>query len=197
MTRSFATKPIIRPLISPSPSRGNLRLVVDDESDCEQRVLALDFTAPMSKTSLHVVPEVSSIRRQTRVWDLTGHCDGDDLFDHQPTATGDLPSARSWSRTFGQALTEVLHGQRPVAQLGRWMTPRLTAYLRSSVTPPAARTGRRRQHRHVIARVRVDEPADGVAEVVAVIDSGRRSRSLSFRLEGWDGRWICTRAQLI
>lgn len=197
MTRAFATKPVIRPLVSPSPTRGNLRLVAGSQSGCEQRVLDLDFSNTISRASLHVVPEVSTLRRQTRAWDMTGSCDGDDLFAHQPTATGDLPPARAWSRTFGQALTEVLHGQRPVAQLARWMTPRLAAYLRSACTPVTPKSGKRRQHRLVIARVRVDEPADGVAEVVAVVDSGARSRSLSFRLEGWDGRWICTRAQLI
>jgi hypothetical protein len=43
----------------------------------------------------------------------------------------------------------------------------------------------------------VDEPADGVAEVCAVVSHGERFRAIALRLEGIDGRWRCTVLQLL
>jgi hypothetical protein len=44
--------------------------------------------------------------------------------------------------------------------------------------------------------IRVCEPADGVAEVSAVVQIGPRFRAMAARLEGLDGRWRCVRLQL-
>jgi hypothetical protein len=43
--------------------------------------------------------------------------------------------------------------------------------------------------------VHVSEPADGVAEACAVVDTGPRRRAIALRLEGLDGRWRCTQLQ--
>lgn len=43
-----------------------------------------------------------------------------------------------------------------------------------------------------LCSVRVSEPADGVAEVSAVVRHGARTRAVALRLEGMDGRWQCT-----
>ena len=42
----------------------------------------------------------------------------------------------------------------------------------------------------------VTEPADGVAEVAAVLRIENRFRALALRLEGLDGRWRCVRLQI-
>jgi hypothetical protein len=44
--------------------------------------------------------------------------------------------------------------------------------------------------------VRVFEPADGVAELSAVVQVGPRYRAVAARLEGRNGRWRCVRLQL-
>jgi transcription antitermination factor NusA-like protein len=44
--------------------------------------------------------------------------------------------------------------------------------------------------------IRVGEPADGIAEISAVIRQGERHRAVAVRLEGIDGRWRCTALQL-
>jgi hypothetical protein len=43
-----------------------------------------------------------------------------------------------------------------------------------------------------VRSVHVSEPADGVAELSVVLVGAGRPRALALRLEGWDGRWICT-----
>jgi hypothetical protein len=51
-------------------------------------------------------------------------------------------------------------------------------------------------HRAGVRSVRVSEPADGVAELCATVETGRRVRALAMRLEEHHGRWCCTRLQL-
>jgi len=48
----------------------------------------------------------------------------------------------------------------------------------------------------VVRSVRVCEPADGVAELSAVVQAGARFRAIAARLEGLDGRWRCVRLQI-
>jgi hypothetical protein len=42
----------------------------------------------------------------------------------------------------------------------------------------------------------VSEPADGVAEVCALVRRGARSTAVALRMEGMDGRWQCTAIEL-
>jgi len=47
-----------------------------------------------------------------------------------------------------------------------------------------------------LRRLIVSEPADGVAEVTAVVERGPRTRALALRMEGRDGRWVVTALQM-
>lgn len=105
----------------------------------------------------------------------------------------------SWAGRFTQALVEVLAGDRPLAQLTRWTSIEVYADLQRRVlvtVAPAA--GRRRPGSGTagVRRVHVDEPGDGVAEIAAVVRSGSRCRALALRLEGVNGRWVCTALEL-
>lgn len=111
-------------------------------------------------------------------------------FGPQPTATRDLPEARGWAGRFAQALVEVLAGDRPLAQLVRWTTAAVYDELAGRVgSPPVARD---QGSRGVVRSLHVSAPADGVAEVAALVRRGARSTALALRLEGLDGRWQCT-----
>jgi hypothetical protein len=48
-----------------------------------------------------------------------------------------------------------------------------------------------------VSSTHVFEPADGVVEATAVVVGGPRARAVALRLEGWDGRWRCTRLALL
>ncbi|MBV9174069.1 MAG: hypothetical protein JOZ81_28745 [Chloroflexi bacterium] len=117
-----------------------------------------------------------------------------DSFGVRPTGRGDLPDPESFTRRLLVGAFEVLGGRRSLHQLAPHVSARVYAALVTDVervttrrkwrTPPAVRS------------IRVCEPADGVAEVAAVIYSAGRSRAVALRLEGLDGRWRCVRLQI-
>ena len=126
----------------------------------------------------------------------------DDEFGPQPTARADLPDPRPMTRRLTQAIAEILVGARPAAQLARYATLDVLEHLERSTgrlgRAPGQSTLSSRAAalmRPVVASVHLSEPADGVAEVCAVLDTGLRKRALALRLEGLDGRWRCTQLQ--
>ncbi|MCE1178892.1 MAG: Rv3235 family protein [Micrococcales bacterium] len=114
----------------------------------------------------------------------------------------DLPSPREWSAHLAQALVEVMAGARPCVQVLRWTSPEVYAVVsrRGAVAARrgAARRGPARTYRARVRSVHVCEPADGVAEVAAVVLDGTRVRALAMRLEADRdrGRWQVTALQV-
>jgi hypothetical protein len=110
-----------------------------------------------------------------------------------PSGRAELPDPVSWSRRLLVAMLEARAGQRPMRQLANHFSPSVHAGL-------MAESGQSRwsgdRGPAVVRSVHVCEPADGVAEVSAVIQSGARYRAIAARLEGLDGRWCCVRLQL-
>jgi Family of unknown function (DUF6459) len=112
-----------------------------------------------------------------------------DFFDRQPTSRQMLPEAEVFATRFIQALLETLVGRRPPAQLREWTTAAVFASVSQQVG--------RRSWAHpgspppTMHSIRIGEPADGVAEVSAVIQRGQRYLAIAARLEGLDGRWRC------
>ena len=116
----------------------------------------------------------------------------DDRFDRRPTPRAQLPDPRPWAGRLILAVLEALAGRRSVQQLMPWTDDAVYAQL--------SRTVRRRVSTEgpgVLRSLRVTEPADGVAEVCAVIAGPARTRAVAARLEGADGRWRCTALHLL
>lgn len=116
-----------------------------------------------------------------------------DFWSPQPTSRGELADPTSHARRFVQAVMEALAGRRPEAQLQSWLSPAVFGGIRRAVQTAAARPAGPTPS---VRSVRVSEPADGVAEVSAVIRSGERYRAVAARLEGIDGRWRCVRLEV-
>lgn len=112
--------------------------------------------------------------------------------DAVPTPRSALPDPGGWTRRLAQAVVEVLAGSRPAGQLARHTTFEVLEMLEHWTGRLARGADGRAAMRPVVSSVRVSEPADGVAEAAAVIDTGPRRRALALRLEGRDGRWQCT-----
>ena len=110
------------------------------------------------------------------------------------TSRRDLPDPDRWTAQLVQALVEVLGHERPRSQLVRWLAPNVYADLGIHL---AARAAPRSRVRRTVSSVHVFEPADGVVEATAVVIGGRRARAIALRLEGWDGRWRCTRLAVL
>lgn len=117
------------------------------------------------------------------------------VFGPQSTARADLPDPQPWASRLGQALLEVMIGDRPAPQVLIWTTPEVYAVIarRGALAARRAGTeraiGRRHRHRVRVLRTLVCEPADGVAEAAVVLVDGGRVRALAMRLAGQDGRW--------
>lgn len=115
----------------------------------------------------------------------------DDDFEVVRTGRHGLPAPQGRAVVLVRAILEAIAGERPVAQLTRWVSDDVYADIESTVCPGTPRTWAA-----TVRRVIVTEPADGVAEVCAVIQRGLRSTAVALRLEGLDGRWVVTALQL-
>lgn len=116
----------------------------------------------------------------------------DPVFGPQLTARQDLPEPAPWAQRLLQAVLESLAGRRSPIQLQYWTSwsvyrDVVRAAQRAGQSRPA---GMRGENVH-ISRIRVCEPADGVAEVCAVARRDGRWHAVAARLEGIDGRWRC------
>lgn len=118
--------------------------------------------------------------------------DQDPVFGPQLTDRQDLPEPGPWARRLLQAVLESLAGRRSPTQLQYWMSWGLYRdIVRAAQRGGSSRSGAVRGHSVQISRVRVCEPADGVAEVCAVARRDGRWHAVAARLEGIDGRWRC------
>ncbi|MFA7267176.1 MAG: Rv3235 family protein, partial [Candidatus Nanopelagicales bacterium] len=171
----------------------------------EQQSLALEFASPTPFVPVIIEAELQTREKPRSPGSWMPEVLEDSFFEPQPTGRAELPEPAQWARRYGQAWLEASLGRRPIKQLNRWSSPGVLAELASSTKPATSnRKGavapgsqRTRQAHGVVSGMRVDEPADGVAEVAAVVRTRGRCRALMLRLEGWDGRWVCTYAALV
>lgn len=121
----------------------------------------------------------------------------DPVFGPQLTDRQDLPEPEPWARSFLQATLESLAGRRSPAQLQYWTTWGVYRDIVQAAQRPVrgrqqVQPRAQRGENVYIGRIRVCEPADGVAEVCAVVRRDGRWKAVAARLEGIDGRWRCT-----
>ncbi len=112
----------------------------------------------------------------------------------EPPQQTETPETLAVSRTaviVARALLEVLSGWRPASQLSRWTSHALQQDLERRA--PRRPTG----SRLTLRRIRVSEPAAGVAEVCALADDPAqgRVRAMALRLENRQGTLVVTRLQ--
>ncbi|HEY6685472.1 MAG TPA: Rv3235 family protein [Propionibacteriaceae bacterium] len=106
-----------------------------------------------------------------------------------------LPDAQEWSAKLALAITQTLVGQRPVAQLSRWVVDEVLAAI-SMYQRRSLRTHGRKAMPAALRSVRVQHPDPEVAEVSAHVVIGKRSAAMAFRLEALGDRWLCTALEL-
>ena len=112
----------------------------------------------------------------------------------RPTGRSELPEPTVLARRLVIGVIETATGRRPASQLRHHTSPTVLAGLaRDAGRISRVGTSHRPAALHSL---HVTEPADGVAEVAAVLRIGDRFRALALRLEGLDGRWRCVRLQI-
>ena len=102
-----------------------------------------------------------------------------------------LPDAGEWGGALVVAAVQALLGQRPVAQLNRWLSDEVLSGVvrrlrQHRATPPRRVVGVR------LGSVRAQHPQPEVAEVAARIVVGGAPSAVAVRLEAMGDRWLCT-----
>lgn len=152
-----------------------------------QGTLALAFVLPSGVSALPSTPADLWLVQPRTAEDEADEID----FGPQRTERSSLPAPHGWAARFVQAIVEVLCAERPSSQLVRWTSAEVYDEVAARVL--AERTDRPRA---VVRSVHVTEPAEGVAEVAALVRRGARCTAVALRLEGLDGRWQCTALEL-
>lgn len=107
----------------------------------------------------------------------------------QPTSTRDLPDIKVWVSTFLVSLIEIWSGRRQPAQL----ITRCHRVIFHSIMKSAGMCKEIPRLRNI----HIQEPLDGLCEVTATLRFNGRLRALVLRIEGVDGRWLCTVLEVI
>ncbi|MGW8568601.1 Rv3235 family protein [Isoptericola sp. NPDC055881] len=103
-----------------------------------------------------------------------------------------LPDPTAQCCAVVRAAVEVLRGERPSAQLARWVTPQVRDQLAERARIALAHDPRSggEHHRPVqVRRVRLVRLGDDVAEATVVLDDDGRVRAAAVRLEARRGAW--------
>jgi hypothetical protein len=186
--RTTSTTSTAAPLLRPLPSV-HRTIRRRPRPDWVQGTLALQWQLP---GELDAVPAPAPLRLVERAAPPDGT---DPAVAQIATGTAALPEPGPWVAQLVQAVLEVLARERPRQQLVRWLTPEVYAELTRHVGAAPGRPSPRT--RRTVSSVHISEPADGVVEASAVAVGGPRARAVALRLEGWDGRWRCTRLAVL
>ena len=117
---------------------------------------------------------------------------GEDIEEDEmpiPTASSELPDLHTWTMKFIVSVIEIWAGRRQPAQLIQ--TCHRVIYMEL-----LRKTGSQKE----IGRIRniyQSEPLDGICESTITVRYGDRLRAVMMRLEGVDGRWLCTALEMI
>jgi hypothetical protein len=110
----------------------------------------------------------------------------------QESSPAPLPDPTAQCCTVVRAAVEVLRGERPAAQLARWVTPQVRDQLAERARIGLAHDLRQgtEHHRPVqVRRVRLVRLGEDVAEATVVLDDDGRVRAAAVRLEARRGAW--------
>lgn len=104
------------------------------------------------------------------------------------------PAAGRFGHTLVQGIVEVLNGLRPATQLNGHLSPAIQAALQRGATELTRYRAAGRAP--TVRSVHVSAPADGAAEISAVVDVSGRCRAIAARIEMSHDRWRCVALQL-
>ena len=181
-TTSLTVVPTDRTVGATPPSRPGLRLIPGVRTEgAEQLPLALDWEVSPG------VPAIPPVPADLRVV-------GD------VTSVEDLPDPGRWVAQLARAVAEVSVGERPPAQLARWVSrtelSRLTLRASYVARHPSARAQRGITRLRTVRAVRICPVAPGVIEASAVLVGTDRSQAIAIRIEAVGGRWLATAIDL-
>lgn len=148
----------------------------EDESSAAVLSLVTAYDQQLPFDPSHSIGESRSLARQERA------------------RLGQLPDPAALGRRLVIAIIELATGRRSALHLNRHFAPAvLSGLARDAGRITRLGTEGRPATLHSIHAV---SPADGVSELVAVVQVGARFRAIALRLEAKNGRWRCVRLQI-
>lgn len=124
-----------------------------------------------------------------------------DFFGPQYNSTSELPNPEASLKALATGVVEVIAGSRPIDQLSRLLTEEV--YQRLSHRARLARQnrealGQKTLHQNFSVHNMMNaSPRDGVIESVVLLNSQRRIRAVTIRLEGINNRWRATAVSVL
>lgn len=124
-----------------------------------------------------------------------------DFFGPQYNKTSELPNPEASLKALATGVVEVIAGSRPIDQLSRLLTEEV--YQRLSQRAKLARQnreelGQKTLHQNFSVHNMMNaSPRDGVIESVVLLNSQRRIRAVTIRLEGINNRWRATAVSVL
>lgn len=122
---------------------------------------------------------------------------------HVPNEEGELvevPHPISWAGHMARMVFEVACGERPSAQLKRWVSPDQLSLLslrgRSFSRHPATRAQKGLSRLRKVRGVQAMQVAPGIIEASAVLVGSARSHAIALRMEAIGSQWMLTAIEM-
>lgn len=125
----------------------------------------------------------------------------EEFFGPQYNKTSELPNPEASLRALATGVVEVIAGSRQIDQLARLLTDEV--YQRLARRAALAREnrqalGQKTHHQNFsVQNLMSTSPRDGVIESVVLLNSQRRVRAVTIRLEGINNRWRATSVSVL
>lgn len=132
---------------------------------------------------------------------VTNPMESEEFFGQQYNSTSELPNPEPSLKALATGVIEVIAGTRQIDQLSRLLSDEV--YQRLSNRARAARVARdlqgtkARHQNFSVQNVHNSSPRDGVIESVVILNSPRRTRAVTIRLEGINHRWRATAVSVL
>lgn len=124
-----------------------------------------------------------------------------DYFGEQYCKTEDLECPDKLLRMLAPAIVEVIAGVRNISQLSAHLSEDVYTRLRDRSVKVAQERAKRgdstKSPQLRVGNMKKQEPRDGVVESVVLVQSAKRTRAVTIRLEGINRRWRATSVSVI
>lgn len=132
---------------------------------------------------------------------VTNPIESEEFFGQQYNKTGELPNPEPSLQVLATGVIEVIAGTRQIDQLARLLSDEVyqRLYRRANEARKSRDLqGKKARHQNFsVCNMLNSSPRDGVIESVVLLNSPKRTRAVTIRLEGINNRWRATSVSVL